>query len=112
MMRMFNRLNFVIDGADATIQPVFANDVALAAINALKMDETIGQSYDLGGPTEYTYNECFEMFANSCNIQPYSAVVKFEEVWNLYYKPWYGHFNVSPLAFNFLASTLQTLPVP
>lgn len=90
MMRMFNRLNFVVDGADATVAPVFANDVALACMNALKMDETIGQSYDLGGPTEYDYNEIFELFANLCNINPYSQVVKLEEVFDMYHKPWYA----------------------
>lgn len=41
------------------MQPVYANDVTLAIINALKMEETIGQSYDLGGPFTYTYREIY-----------------------------------------------------
>jgi dTDP-4-dehydrorhamnose reductase len=41
-MKLFNRMNFVIDGMNAECQPVFCNDVALAAFNCLKMEETIG----------------------------------------------------------------------
>jgi len=53
-MKMFNRMNWMIDGMDGKVQPVYACDVALAAMNCLKMDETIGQSYDLGGPHTYS----------------------------------------------------------
>lgn len=42
MMKMLNRMNFVIDGMNETVQPVFTNDVALAILNCLKMEETIG----------------------------------------------------------------------
>lgn len=35
-------MNWMIDGLNAKVQPVFVNDVALAAINCLKMEETIG----------------------------------------------------------------------
>jgi len=63
-MKMFNRMNFVIEGMDEEVQPVFAGDVATAMINALKLEESIGQTYDLGGPHTYTYNEIYEIFAN------------------------------------------------
>ena len=68
-MKMFNRMNWVIDGMDAKVQPVFANDVTLAIINCLKMEETKGQSYDLGGPHTYTYSRIRKdiqiLFSNS-----------------------------------------------
>lgn len=54
-MKMFNRMNWCVEGMDAEVQPVFVNDVALAMLNCLKMEETKGQSYDLGGPHTYTY---------------------------------------------------------
>lgn len=54
-MKMFNRMNWMAEGMDAKVQPVYSVDVALAAMNCLKMEETIGQSYDLGGPHTYTY---------------------------------------------------------
>jgi len=41
-MKMFNRMNFVIEGMNAKVQPCFTNDVSLAIMNCLKMEETIG----------------------------------------------------------------------
>ena len=41
-MKMFNRMNWQIDGMDAEVQPVYVADVALGIINCLKMEETIG----------------------------------------------------------------------
>jgi hypothetical protein len=41
-LRMFNKMNWVIEGMDAKIQPTDVKDVALAVLNALKMEESIG----------------------------------------------------------------------
>jgi len=84
-MKMFNRMNFVADGMNAKFQPVFSDDVAQAVINSLKMEESIGQTYDLGGPHVYTYLEMYEMFANICQIKPYSAVYPLER----FYEEWH-----------------------
>ena len=65
-MKMFNRLMWQMEGMDANVQPVFTNDVALAILNCLKMEETIGKSYDLGGPHVYTYQEVYKMFFDIC----------------------------------------------
>jgi NADH dehydrogenase (ubiquinone) 1 alpha subcomplex subunit 9 len=59
-MKMFNRMNFVIEGMNGNVQPVFANDVSLAIMNSLKMHETAGQTYDLAGPHTYTYEDIYE----------------------------------------------------
>ena len=59
-MKMFNRMNWLPEGMNGKCQPVFMNDVALAIMNCLKMEETIGQSYDLGGPNTLTYEEMYE----------------------------------------------------
>ena len=53
-------MNFLPEGMNSKVQPVFVNDVALAIMNCLKMEETIGQSYDLGGPNTLTYEEMYE----------------------------------------------------
>lgn len=45
------------------------------------MEETIGQSYDLGGPHIYKYNDLYEQFFNICNIKPYTGSVKLEEAY-------------------------------
>lgn len=91
-MKMFNRMNWMIDGMDAKVQPVYSVDVALAAMNCLKMDETIGQSYDLGGPHTYTYQEIYEMFFDICQIKPYTAVVPLEDAYYYYHLKWYQSF--------------------
>ena len=74
---------------DSKVQPVFVNDVALAMLNCLKMEETIGQTYELGGPHVYTYQEIYEQFFNLTNIKPYTSVVKLEDAYEYYhYKKW------------------------
>lgn len=97
---MFNRMNFVIEGMNGKVQPVMANDVALAMYNCIKTESTIGKSYDLGGPHVYTYEEIYEHFFNLSEIKPYSVVVPLElaykykqyPVWSSFYrklfKPW------------------------
>jgi len=78
-MKMFNRMNFVIEGMNAEVQPVFTNDVALAIYNCIKSEETMGQTYDLGGPHTYTYEDIYEQFFSLTEIKPYSVQVKFEK---------------------------------
>ena len=41
-MKLFNRMNWLVEGMNAEVQPVYCTDVALAVLNALKMEETIG----------------------------------------------------------------------
>lgn len=89
MLKMFNRTHFSVAGANSKVQPVFVNDLVLAVQNCLRMDETIGQSYDLGGEHIYTYRELYEMFANICNLYPYTVEVPQEQVWELHDKRWY-----------------------
>jgi NADH dehydrogenase len=63
----------------AQFQPVSVDDVALAFTKALKMPETIHQSYDLVGPQVYTMREIVEFAARksktSCAIIPVPAFV-------------------------------------
>lgn len=88
-MKMFNRMNFVIDNMDAKVQPVFVNDVVLAIYNALKTEETMGQTYDLGGPHTYTYEDIYEQFFNLSEIKPYSVAVKLEQAYEYKQYPWF-----------------------
>ena len=91
-MKMFNRMMFQIEGMNANVQPVFSNDVALAIMNCLKMDETIGKSYDLGGPHIYSYDEIYEMFFDICQIKPYVATAPLEDAYYYHHMPWYQSF--------------------
>jgi len=80
-MKMFNRMNYVIDGMDAKVAPVFVNDVALAIYNSLKDEKTMGQTYDLAGPHEYTYEDIYHQFFSLSEIKPYSVAVPIEEAY-------------------------------
>jgi NADH dehydrogenase (ubiquinone) 1 alpha subcomplex subunit 9 len=71
---------------------VFVTDVALAIMNCLKMEETIGQSYDLGGPHVYNYQEIYEMFFDITQIKPYTTVVPLEAAYEMYHYKWYQSF--------------------
>ena len=88
-MKMFNRMLWQIEGMDASVQPVFTNDVALAILNCLKMEETIGKSYDLGGPHTYQYQEIYKMFFNICQIKPYVVTVPMEDVYYYHHMKWW-----------------------
>jgi NADH dehydrogenase (ubiquinone) 1 alpha subcomplex subunit 9 len=91
-MKLFNRMNWIIEGMNGKVQPVFVNDVALAAINALKMEESIGQTYELGGPHTYTYEEIYQQFFNVTGIKPYTSVVKLEDAYEYYHYKWWQSF--------------------
>ena len=114
-MKLFNRMNFVIEGMNAEVQPVFSNDVALAILNSLKMEETMGKSYDLGGPHTYTYDDIYEQFFNLTGIKPYSVAVKLEQAMEYKQHPWwcspYKKLVKTWLTPEFLTIESQTLKV-
>ena len=80
-LKMFNRMMFVIKGMNSKVQPTFSNDVCLAIYNAIKTEESMGKTYDLGGPHVYTYEEIYEHFFNLSEIKPYSVVVPLEQAY-------------------------------
>lgn len=87
MLKMFNRTFFRIEGANGLVQPVYNGDVALAVMNCLKMDETVGQAYDLGGPHVYNWDEIYEQFYAITGIQPYIVPLKKETVLDWAHSP-------------------------
>lgn len=87
MMKMFNRTFFRIEGANGLVQPVFFNDIALATLNALKMDESAGQAYELGGPHVYSWDEIYEQFYAITGIKPYIVPLKLENVMEWAHSP-------------------------
>lgn len=88
-MKMFNRMNWIIEGMNAQVQPVYSTDIALACLNCLKMEESIGQTYDLGGPHVYNYEEIYKMFFEITEIKPYTNLVKFEDAYEYYHYKWW-----------------------
>lgn len=88
-MKMFNRMNFLVQGMNGEIQPTFTQDVAMAAFNCLKDEGTIGQVYELGGPHTYTYDEIYEHFYHLTEIKPYTVRVPLETAYAyVHYKWW------------------------
>jgi uncharacterized protein YbjT (DUF2867 family) len=51
----------VIGGGHTRFQPVYVGDVAEAAVRVLDDPAAAGRTYELGGPTVYTFRELIEM---------------------------------------------------
>ncbi|KRX03411.1 hypothetical protein PPERSA_02790 [Pseudocohnilembus persalinus] len=73
----FYHYNVVTDDCTAKRQPILVNDVAQAVLNALKLPETAGKTYDLGGPHTYSRLEIFETLHNIIGRPPKLAYVPF-----------------------------------
>lgn len=53
----------LIDGGRAQLQPIAAEDVCHCIAKSLRMPETQGRTYEMGGPDRLTYREVFEQAA-------------------------------------------------
>jgi NADH dehydrogenase (ubiquinone) 1 alpha subcomplex subunit 9 len=53
------------NGGNATMRPVFVNDVAAALATMTKEDQTVGQVVELYGPRTYTYAKLIELFQDA-----------------------------------------------
>ncbi|MBW3616964.1 MAG: complex I NDUFA9 subunit family protein [Proteobacteria bacterium] len=51
----------LIGGGQTRFQPVYVGDVARAVVQALKDPAAAGRTYELGGPTIYTFREILEL---------------------------------------------------
>jgi len=66
----FYNFNVVTDDCTAKRQPVYVHDVALAVLNALKLTETTGKTYELGGPHTYSMLQIYEIIFNILQRRP------------------------------------------
>jgi NADH dehydrogenase (ubiquinone) 1 alpha subcomplex subunit 9 len=73
----FYNFNVVYNDCTAKRQPIYVNDVANAFLNALKLHETCGQTYELGGPHVYSMKEIYEIMFNFIQRPPKLAYVPF-----------------------------------
>jgi len=60
----------VIDDAKELRQPIYGHDLGTAVMNALKMPETVGKTYELGGPHVYSMKEICEIVYNKIGKPP------------------------------------------
>lgn len=57
----------VFNDCEQKRQPIYLNDVAQCVMNALKLHETTGKTYELGGPHVYSRREMYEIMINVLN---------------------------------------------
>ena len=57
----------VFNDCEQKRQPIYFNDLAQCVLNALKLHETCGKTYELGGPSVYTRREIYEILINILN---------------------------------------------
>ncbi len=50
-------------------QPIAIRNVLVYLIDCLKVDETIGQTYDIGGPEILTYRELIDIYAKEAGLK-------------------------------------------
>eukprot|EP01015_Nassula_variabilis_P007570 TRINITY_DN1580_c0_g1_i4.p1 TRINITY_DN1580_c0_g1~~TRINITY_DN1580_c0_g1_i4.p1 ORF type:complete len:390 (-),score=36.38 TRINITY_DN1580_c0_g1_i4:96-1265(-) len=66
----FQNFTLVFDNCEAKRQPIYVGDIGLCVLNALKLPETAGRTYELGGPQVYTIRECMEIMYNIIGREP------------------------------------------
>ena len=87
-----SKLDFYGDGG-TKFQPVYVNDVADAIVASLNLAQAEGQTYELAGPTTYSFKQLMEMLLKYTNRKRLLVPVPF-------------------FVAEFLATFLQTLPKP
>jgi nucleoside-diphosphate-sugar epimerase len=70
----------LLDNGKCLRQPVVDNDIALAIANMLQLDNSIGQTYELGGSHQYSMKELMEFFSNSLNHRPRFIDVSYDQM--------------------------------
>lgn len=60
----------VIGGGDASFQPIFSDDLALALAMAVERDDLSGRALDVAGTEETSQNDLIERFSRITNRQP------------------------------------------
>ncbi len=66
-----------IGGGKTKVQPIYAGDVADAIAAAVSRDDTAGQTYELGGPATYTFNEIYAFIGKTIARKRYGLPLPF-----------------------------------
>lgn len=61
-----------IGGGKTKLQPVYAGDVAEAIAAAVSHDDVQGKTYELGGPSIYTFNELYDFIGETIDRKRYA----------------------------------------
>lgn len=66
-----------IGGGETRVQPVYAGDVADAIVAAVTREDAVGQTYELGGPRTYTFNEIYDFIGETIDRKRYKIWLPF-----------------------------------
>ena len=66
----WNKCVPVYDDLTTKKQPIRENDIAKCVLNALKLEESKGKTYELGGPHVLSMLEIYEIIFNIMRIRP------------------------------------------
>lgn len=66
-----------IGGGTTLLQPVYAGDVADAITAALTQDDAVGNTYELGGPTQYKMTELYDFISKTIARKRYALPLPF-----------------------------------
>lgn len=70
-----NKFAFVFDDCQTLKQPIKETDIAFCVLNALKLEESKGKTYELGGPNVLKYLDIYEIIFNTLKMRPRLAYV-------------------------------------
>lgn len=77
----------LLDEGKAKRAPVTDHDVCLAVLNALSIESSKGQIYELGATHSYTLKELYEFFGNAMSHRPKYISYSFEDFMKLHLGP-------------------------
>lgn len=77
----------MIDGGLAKRQPIVEYDINQAILNILQTQDSIGQTYELGGSQVYTLKELFEFLANNLRFRVTYSNYTYDDFMRLYLSP-------------------------
>lgn len=77
MMR-FTPLLPAIGGGEQKFQPVYVGDVAAAIVEGLTNPARAGQTFELGGPTVYSFRECMQLIMRELDTHVGLMPIPFE----------------------------------
>lgn len=66
-----------IGGGKTRLQPIYAGDVADAIALAVDAPGAAGQTYELGGPRSYTFNELYDILLSAIDRRRFKAPLPF-----------------------------------
>ncbi len=64
----------LIGGGITKFQPVFVDDVSAALVELLKRPETVGKTYEFGGPQVYSFKALLELLMSALDPNPVRTV--------------------------------------